>query len=74
MKAEEYEVILNSLPSTGVYVIKESDHSILYFNRFIKEMMPEVKTGMICHEVWRGSCKSCPLRFIEGKKESKVLL
>ncbi len=73
MKAEEYEVILNSLPSTGVYVIKESDHSILYFNRFIKEMMPEVKTGMICHEVWRGSCKSCPLRFIEGKKESKVI-
>lgn len=73
MKAEEYEVILDSLPSTGVYVIKEEDHTILYFNSFIKEMMPEVQAGMVCQDVWSGSCKSCPLRFIEGKRESKVI-
>ena len=40
MRLEDYESILDSLPSTGIYVIREEDHRILYFNSCIREKMP----------------------------------
>ena len=31
------------MPETGVYVIREEDHGILYFNRRVQEVSPEVR-------------------------------
>lgn len=73
MRLEDYESILDSLPSTGIYVIREEDHRILYFNSCIREKMPRVDLGMVCHEVWTGSCKNCPLLYIGDQKESKSI-
>ncbi len=73
MRLEDYASILDSLPSTGIYVIREDDHRILYYNKCIKENMPRTDLGMVCHEAWNGSCRNCPLLYIENKKESKSI-
>lgn len=45
------EKILQALPSTGIFVIREDNHEILYYNRRIQEAAPHVRTGMVCHEL-----------------------
>ncbi len=71
MRTRDYEVILDSMQMTGVYVIREDNHKILYFNRRVKEVAPNIETGMVCHEIWAGSCSNCPLLYIGDKKESR---
>lgn len=68
MEIRDYEMILDSMQTTGVYVIREDDHRILYFNRYMKELAPDIETGKVCHELWLGSCSNCPLRFIGDRK------
>ena len=56
MKAKDYEAILDSLQMTGVYVIREDDHKILYFNKdkgSISESsnrnpLPRIVGGVLC--------------------------
>lgn len=71
MKSEQYELLLDSFRMTGVYVIREDNHEILYFNKRVKEIAPDIKEGMVCHEVWKGACSNCPLLHIENKKEAR---
>jgi len=71
VKASQYEMILDSLQMTGVYVIREDNHAILYYNKRVKEVAPNVREGMVCHELWEGTCKNCPLRYIGNKKEAR---
>ncbi len=71
MESRDYEKILNAMPETGVYVIREEDHSILYFNKRVQEVSPEVRLGMACHDIWPGSCKCCPLLAMGDKRESR---
>ncbi len=71
MKASQYEMILDSLQMTGVYVIREDNHKILYYNKRVREVAPNVKKGMICHELWKGTCDNCPLLYIGDKKEAR---
>ncbi len=73
MKITDYERILDSMRSTGVYVIREDDHRILYFNRRVKEASPDIRLGMVCHDVWAGTCGNCPLLYIDGKDSSRTL-
>ncbi len=73
MKSKDYEVILDSLQSTGIYVIREDNHQILYFNKRVKEVAPGIQKGMVCHELWSGSCANCPLLYIGNKKESRSI-
>lgn len=61
--------MLDSLTDTGIYVITEDTHKVLYFNERVREVAPFIKLGMVCHEIWSGSCSSCPLLTI-GSKES----
>ena len=61
MESRDYENILGALPDTGVYVIREEDRRILYFNKKVREVSPEVRLGDACHEIWTGSCNCCPL-------------
>ncbi|MEY8336875.1 response regulator [Lachnospiraceae bacterium 62-35] len=73
MKIKDYENILNSMQMTGVYVIREDNHQILYFNKRIKDSDPDVEIGMVCHELWPDSCSNCPLLYMGDKKEGKTI-
>ncbi len=73
MESKDYEVILNSMPQTGIYVIRQDDHSLLYFNKRVQTVSPQVRLGMTCHEVWTGSCSNCPLLTIEGRQQGRSL-
>ena len=73
VRTDDYKVILDSLPNTGVYVIREDNHQILYFNQYIKNAMPHIEIGMVCEEAWVGSCFNCPLQYIGDKRESRTV-
>lgn len=73
LESKDYEIILNSMPETAIYVIRQDNHSLLYFNRRVRTVSPEVRLGMTCHEVWTGSCVNCPLLTIQDRQESRSL-
>lgn len=73
MRAKDYEVMLDSFRTTGVYVIREDNHAILYYNERVREVAPDIKLGMICHELWRGACDNCPLKYIGEEKEYRTI-
>lgn len=73
MREREYEMILDSLQKTGIYVIREDDHKILYYNKRVKSVAPNIRKGMICHELWKGSCSNCPLLHIGDKTEAHTV-
>lgn len=71
MESIAYEAILDTVSGVGIYVIREADHGILYYNKWVEKMSPEVRLGMACHDVWTGSCENCPLLTIKGQRESR---
>lgn len=68
VKTKDYELILDALDMTGIYVIREDNHEILYYNKRVKDVAPNIRLGMVCHEVWAGTCGNCPLLGIGNKK------
>ncbi|MSA02754.1 hypothetical protein GKG47_15405 [Lactonifactor sp. BIOML-A3] len=62
--------MLDSLEETGVYVIEQNTHRLLYFNRRIKDVTPDVQLGVKCHELWEGTCSDCPLLTIGDRETS----
>lgn len=73
MESKDYEQILNAMPETAVYVIREDNHSILYFNRRVHTVSPQTRIGMTCHEIWTGSCINCPLLTIKNRQEGRSI-
>lgn len=73
MEIEDYKVLLDSMHTTGVYVIREDSHEILYLNRYVKEIVPAAEVGMICNEVFSGACGNCPLFYMGEKNESRAV-
>lgn len=71
MECQDYEKILNAMPETGVYVIREEDHGLLYYNRRAEEASQGARLGVPCHQVWTGSCSCCPLLTIGDRGESR---
>lgn len=74
MQVQDYDIILNSLQLTGIYVIREDNHQILYFNQRVKDVTPTIELGMVCHELWKDSCSNCPLPLIENNKEGRSII
>jgi len=72
MKSKDYELILDALDTTAIYVISEECHEILYYNQRVKDVTPNVEKGKICHELWAGTCSNCPLIGIGDKKKNSV--
>lgn len=70
MQIQDYKLILDSLHTIGVYVIREDNHQLLYFNNRVQEVASHIELGMVCSEAWGGSCGNCPLHYIEGKEEA----
>lgn len=73
MESRDYEKVLDVMPNPGIYVIQEEDHKLLYFNKRVKDVSPEVRLGVACHDVWHASCSSCPLLIIGERKQSQVV-
>lgn len=73
MEIRDYEKILDAMQETGVYVIRESDHVILYFNRRVSQVAPKVRIGMPCQDVWEGYCDNCPLWTIGNRRENRTI-
>lgn len=71
MTTREYELILDSLQMTAIYVIREDNHKILYYNKRVREVAPNIEPGMVCNELWKGTCDNCPLLFIGDKNEAR---
>ncbi|MCD7725645.1 MAG: response regulator [Clostridiales bacterium] len=71
MRTKEYEIMLNALQKTGVYVIREDNHQILYYNRRVQEVAPDIEKGMVCHELWKSNCANCPLLHIGDRQEAR---
>lgn len=73
MDVREYEKILNTVPTTGVFIIREDNHEILYYNKRVEEVAPHVHTGMACNELGNHSCANCPLLTIGDKRENQTI-
>lgn len=61
------------MPDTGVYVIRESDRAILYFNECAHSVSSRAALGTPCYQVWSGSCGCCPLSGIESRRENRTV-
>ncbi|WP_195269731.1 PAS domain-containing hybrid sensor histidine kinase/response regulator [Eubacterium sp. 1001713B170207_170306_E7] len=73
MTQNTIESILNNLGGTAIYVIRQDDHRILYFNDRVKEVTPNARVGSVCHELWAGTCGNCPLPGLEGKDRNNTI-
>ncbi len=73
MERKDYEKILDGMPETGIYVIREEDHRILYANQRAQEVSPEAKVGVACGRMRDGACRGCPLMTIEDREKSRLL-
>ncbi len=73
MDIREYEKILRILPTTGVFIIREDNHKILYYNERVREIAPHVYKGMPCHELGNNSCVNCPILNIGDKWENQTI-
>lgn len=73
MDLRQSEKIIEALPATGVFVIREDNHEILYYNRRIREASPRVRKGMVCHELGGHSCANCPLLTIGDRQVNQTV-
>lgn len=71
MDIRDYKKILDAITTSAVYVIREDDHEILYYNKRVKEVTPNVRVGVCCHELWKECCANCPILTIGDKEESR---
>lgn len=73
MDIKEYEKILHVLPTAAVFVIREDDHGILYYNERVREVSPSVRKGIPCHDLGSAPCVNCPLLTIGDKQEHQTV-
>ncbi len=71
LESRDFEKILDAMPETGVYVVREEDRGILYFNERARKASPDARLGIPCHEVWGGACGGCPLLAMGDRRESR---
>jgi len=63
-----FEILLNSLGDTAVYVVRKDDYRILYFNDIVGEMVPGIRKGDFCRELWTEYKEACIFSGIGSKK------
>ena len=73
MDIKDYEKILHAIPTSGVFIIREDNHKILYYNERVQEIVPHVHIGMTCYEMGNHSCINCPLLSIGDRQENRSL-
>lgn len=73
MDQKVYEKIIHAIPNTGIFIIREDNHEILYYNEQIQKVSPHVRTGIPCQELGSHSCANCPLLTIGDRAEIQTL-
>lgn len=73
MDSQLYEKILHAVPATGVFVIRKDTKEILYYNERVREISPNVRLGMSCHELGYNACANCPLLTIGDRQENRTI-
>ena len=73
MDLKQSEKILQALPVTGIFIIREDNHEILYYNQRVREVSPHVRTGMACQELGDHSCANCPLLTIGDRQTHQTI-
>lgn len=63
----QLERVLNNITGTSIFVTSKDNNEILYVNKRIKKIKPEIKPGDICEEVWKCEHKNCPACSMEGE-------
>ena len=53
--------ILDAIEKTGIYVLDQADHSVLYLNKRAREASPGAKPGTPCLKKQADTCGGCPL-------------
>lgn len=71
MDIRDYKKILDAITTSAVYVIREEDHGILYYNKKVSEVTPNIRIGACCHDLWKECCANCPLLTIGDNEESR---
>ncbi len=74
MDSKDYKKILDAIPNTGIYVVREDNHEILYLNKRIMELAPHAGKGMTCDRMWANSCANCPLSHMDERQEGKSII
>lgn len=54
-----YAAILDAMVRTGVYVVEEGSHKLLYLNKRAREVSPEAEVGSPCPEDLTELCSRC---------------
>lgn len=72
IRANQLETILNNLNGTAIYVIRRDNREILYFNERVREIVPTIRQGSVCRDIWQHNCEKCPLDSI-GPTEPKTV-
>lgn len=54
-----YAAILDAMGKTGVYVVEENDHTLLYLNKRAREVSPEAVVGGPCPTDLKDLCGRC---------------
>ncbi|WP_195376585.1 ATP-binding protein [Anaerotruncus rubiinfantis] len=74
MSAENLKNLLDALADISVYVIEESTHKLLYFNRRCQDTgRGKAALGTKCHEVWPEVCANCPLNLLGDKQSGRLV-
>lgn len=73
MENIDYEKILDALPETAAYVIRESDRALLYFNRRVRRQFPDARLGEDCRRAGAGLCARCPIQQAGETGESRAV-
>lgn len=73
MGCRDYEKILDAIPKVGIYVIREDNHEIVYFNSRIREMVPNMQKGRPYDGLWTDSCIVCPLLNMGDEQQSRTI-
>ena len=71
MNIIDYERILDSIPEVGIHVVREDTHEVLYFNKGVREMVPQIRKGVPCDKLRGSFCANCPLRTIGDQEEMR---
>lgn len=73
MNGRDYEKILDAIPMAAVFVVREDNREILYYNSRVKEAVPDVCIGAACYKLQMGSCAVCPIRTIGDRPRSRTV-
>ncbi|WP_343209697.1 ATP-binding protein [Anaerolentibacter hominis] len=66
--------LLNAMTETSVYVIKEENHRLLYFNKRCEDTgRGRAAIGVKCHDVWPEVCANCPLNGLGDKESNRIV-